>query len=480
MRPASKRFYLILFGLGLGASAALAQTPGTLTATGSLSTPRNYHTATLLTNGKVLIAGGYSYPPPFPVWASAELYDPSTRSFTATGGMTTPRYSHTATLLSNGKVLIAGGSSTVNGPGSLAGAELYDPGTGSFTATGGMTTSRTGHTATLLNNGKILIAGGNGQMGLLASAELYDPDTGSFTATGDMTTGRSWPAFTAALLANGNVLIAGGSADVFDPDTGVFTLTSATTNLDDSLFTATLLANGDVLLPLTDPSDLIGRGAEVYDPGTASITPTGNMTTGRGYNTATLLPDGSVLIAGRDAVHYGGSAELYKPDTGTFNAYGGMPTQSAEGHAATLLPDGTVLLSGGWVCCGYTIAAAEIYRPAVLDPAPVLFSLSGDGQGQGAVWNGGPGRIASADNPATAGDVLALYTTSLIEGGAIPPQVAVGGRLAEILFFGDAPGYPGYNQVNFRVPSGIAPGPAVSVRLTYLSRASNEVTIGVQ
>jgi hypothetical protein len=471
---------ILFWGVAGHAFIVMAQPPGTFAATGSLSTPRQYHTATLLTNGKVLIAGGFSYPPPFPVRASAELYDPSTGIFTATGAMTASRYNHTATLLSDGKVLIAGGSSIVNTSSSLASAELYDPATGSFTATGDMTMSRTGHTATLLNNGKTLIAGGNGQMGVLASAELYDPATGSFTATGGMTTGRSWPAFTATLLANGKVLVAGDSADVFDPDTGIFNLTSATTNLDDSLFTATLLANGNVLLPLTDPGNLIGKGAEVYDPGTAAIMPTGDMTTGRGYNTATLLPDRSVLIAGRDAIHYGGSAELYEPDTGMFNAYGGMPTQSAEGHASTLLPDGTVLLSGGWVCCGSTIATAQIYRPAVLDPAPVLFSLSGDGQGQGAVWNGATGQIASLDNPATAGEILSMYTTSLIEGGVIPPQVAIGGRLAEILFFGDAPGYPGYNQVNFRVPSGIAPGPAVSVRLTYLSRPSNAVTIGVQ
>ena len=100
--------------------------------------------------------------------------------------------------------------------------------------------------------------------------------------------------------------------------------------------------------------------------------------------------------------------------------------------------------------------------------------------GQGAIWHGDTGQLASADNPATAGQVLSMYTTSLIEGGVIPPQVALGGQAAEILFFGDAPGYPGYYQLNFRVPSGIMPGPTVPVRLTYLNRPSNEVTIGVR
>ena len=104
-------------------------------------------------------------------------------------------------------------------------------------------------------------------------------------------------------------------------------------------------------------------------------------------------------------------------------------------------------------------------------------ALSGDGR-TGAIWNGVTGQSASGGNPATAGDVLSLYTISLFEGGLVPPQVAIGSRLAEILFFGDAPGYPGYFQVNVRVPSSVAPGSAVPVRLTYLGRTSNAVTIG--
>jgi uncharacterized protein (TIGR03437 family) len=139
-----------------------------------------------------------------------------------------------------------------------------------------------------------------------------------------------------------------------------------------------------------------------------------------------------------------------------------------------------VLISGGFSIWPAPTASAEIYHPAVLVHAPVLFSLSGDGQGQGAIWHATTGQIASPDNPAIAGEALSMYTTSLVHGGMVPPQVAVGGGHAEIIFFGDAPGYPGYYQVNFRVPSGVAPGPAVSVRLTYLSRPSNEVTISVR
>jgi uncharacterized protein (TIGR03437 family) len=124
------------------------------------------------------------------------------------------------------------------------------------------------------------------------------------------------------------------------------------------------------------------------------------------------------------------------------------------------------------------VSAAELYTPAVLVPAPALFCLGGDGRGQGAIWHDITGEIASPGSPAVAGEVLSLYTTSLAERGVIAPRVAIGGRLAEVLFYGAAPGYPGYYQVNFRVPDGVAPGPAVPVRLTYLGRSSNEVTIG--
>jgi uncharacterized protein (TIGR03437 family) len=153
-------------------------------------------------------------------------------------------------------------------------------------------------------------------------------------------------------------------------------------------------------------------------------------------------------------------------------------------HTATLLPDGTVLLAGGrvpadrlnppWLCT----ATAEIYHPAVLTASPVLYSLPA--ATQGAIWHAATGQVASPNNPAVAGELLSMYTSNLIEGGMIPPQVAVGGRLAEVLYFGDAPGYPGYSQVNFRVPAGVASGPGVSVLLTYLGRPSNAVTIAVQ
>jgi hypothetical protein len=142
------------------------------------------------------------------------------------------------------------------------------------------------------------------------------------------------------------------------------------------------------------------------------------MTTQRGYSTATLLPDGRVLVDGRgnnEAYSGGGSSELYDPVSGTFTATVGMFPQSEDGHTATLLPDGTVLLAGGWICCGFSVANAEIYLPANPVPSPALYSLSGGTQG--AIWNPTTGLVASAQSPAAVGQVLSMYTSGLIEGG---------------------------------------------------------------
>jgi WD40 repeat protein len=461
----------------------MAQSPGTFTPTGDLTGPRRSHTATLLTNGKVLIAGGSTTN--LAALARAELYDPSTGTFAATGDMIAPRLYHTATLLPDGKVLIAGGESIVNADGALWSAELYDPATGTFKEAGNMTSARAGHTATLLNTGKVLIAGGfdspPGGCCSFASAELYDPSTGTFSATGSLTFGTAWDI--ATLLGNGRVLMEAGFAgdegvtELYDPGAGTFSLTGASGFRGLGATSATLLTNGKVLATLESSDDPADQ-AEVYDPSTGTSTATGKMTT-RGYSTATLLPDGKVLIAGEDfpGATGRGRAELYDPVTGTFSTNGDMVTRSRQGHTATLLPDGTVLLSGGSNSSA-VIASAEIYHPAVLFPSPVLFVVAGGAQG--AILHGATQQVVSPNNPAVAGEALEIYGTGLIDGSVIPPQVAIGGRMAEVLFFGRAPGYVGLNQINVRVPNGIVPGPAVSLRLNYLNRPSNEVTIGVQ
>lgn len=500
---------LLLFLIAAGhASMAFAQALGSFSATGNMTAPRFGHTATLLPGGKVLIAGGGS--------ATVELYDPSTGTFTATGATTVSENVGSATLLPDGRVLLIEATEVVDDPRAgtfldTGNAELYDPSTGSLSATGSMIDGQAGYTATLLTNGKVLITGGkHGETdccAIAANPELYDPSTGMFSLAGPYAdtgapsisatygAGSSGLAFTpATLLPDGKALISSESAaELYDPTSNAFSVTASMTAVGNWGGTfkptniygraATLLPNGKVLATGGDTGYYdTGYGpiatAELYDSLPGTFTATGNLNTARFSHAATLLPDGTVLITGGE---YGPTplAELYSPGTGAFFVAGNMNSGRAR-HQATLLDDGRVLITGGVFADAslQALASAELYTPLVLIPAPVLFSLSGDRQGQGAIWDAATGQVASATNPAVAGETLAMYTTSLL-GGVIPPQVSFGGRLAQVLYFG-ASGYPGYYQVNFLVPGGVAPGPAVPVRLTYLGRPSNEVSVAVQ
>src|SRR5438552_10413851 len=271
---------LVSFGVAGQAPMAMAQSPGRFAATGNLSTGRFSHTATLLPNGKVLTAGGvYSHPTIpidafFDVLASAELYDPSTGMFTPAGSMTKHRASHTATLLANGKVLIVGGAILTTGE-RPSSAELYDPATGTFTATGDTTTARLGgHTATLLKDGRVLIVGGSQDGG---SAEVYDPSTGTFAPTAN-TIGRH-PSGGTALLPGGQVFVVGGSqgAELYDPARESFVLAGGGAYPSEVPFTATLLISGkvlDILGYTCDDCGDLGGDAELYDPLTNTFTAT--------------------------------------------------------------------------------------------------------------------------------------------------------------------------------------------------------------
>jgi hypothetical protein len=442
-------------------------------------------------NGKVLVAGG-SKDFAGPV-AMAELYDPDKGIFTSAGNMTVPRTGHTATVLPDGKVLIAGGSvSTGQGMIPSSGAEIYDASTGTFSVTGKMISNHVCQQAILLGNGKVLITGGSvsGAVDLVPNAELYDPATGTFAATGTYVTDTHLYGFNtcqgsqSTLLPDGRVLIIfeSGGAEIYDATLGAFTRTGnpISASYNDGLPSATLLISGKVLVAGGANDIGFHTSAELYNPSTETFAATGNMMTGRALNTATLLPDGNVLMAGTYLFGSGSlaSAELYDPVTGTFTSTPAMTTTRSL-HTATVLSNGRVLIAGGSTF-GRLTPLAELYNPSVLVPSPKLISVLGGERQQGAIWHASTGEIALPGSPAVAGEILSMYTTSLVEGGLIPPQVAIGGRLAELLYFGAAPGYPGYNQVNFRVPSGVASGPAVPVRMTYISRPSNEVTIGVR
>ena len=328
--------------------------------TGNLNTARNRHTATLLQNGKVLVAGSYNESSDYSALNSAELYDPATGTWSITGNLNRVG-GDTATLLQNGKGLVVG----AGGYGSN-GAELYDPATGTWSSTGNLNIARYGYTATLLPNGKVLVAGGDNG----SSAELYDPAAGTWSITGSLNTARLYP--TATLLSDGKVLLAGGaynrsalnSAELYNPDTGVWSITGNLNTARDS-HTATLLLNGKVLV-----AEGSGNGAELYDPSTGTWSSTGNLNTTRLFwHTATLLPSGKVLVAGGWGVGYHeyialNRAELYDPTTGMWSDTGSLNT-GRTAHTMTLLHNGKVLVAGGLynVDDYETLNSAELYDP---------------------------------------------------------------------------------------------------------------------
>jgi hypothetical protein len=280
--------------------------------------------------------------------------------FRATGSMETARLAHTATLLNNGKVLVTGGLDGTGNPSNTA--ELFDPASETFAPTGSMQTPRVWHTATLLNNGKVLVTGG-GFAGS-ATAELFDPTSGSFTPTGSMHTARS--SHTATLLQDGKVLVTGGStatAELFDPASGTFALTGSTDTAR-TFQTATLLKDGKVLLAGGfGPDGTALATAELFDEASGTFAPTGSMATPRIAHTATLLNGGKVLLTGGlDATRSSGAtAELFNPADGSFSPTGSMATLR-QLHTATLLSDGTVLVAGGLNASG-SVVAAELFDP---------------------------------------------------------------------------------------------------------------------
>jgi N-acetylneuraminic acid mutarotase len=334
---------------------------------GDMSTPRMSQTATLLSNGKILIIGGDDGNGDSAL-ASAEIYDPADGSFTATANsMNEARYGHTATRLSNGKVLITGGKDVQDFE--MNSAEIYDPAYGTFTKIeGGMNVARYGHTATRLGDGRVLITGGSNGETTENSAEIYDPETGKFTLfESTMTTARSF--HTATLLSNGNVLIAGGgaagevtnSAEIFEHDSQTFSSIEVGMNDPRLSHTATKLSDGKVLITGGNIGEGYTWSADLFDPDNGTFASTAHMNTSRAYHTATLLSDGNVLIiGGADKSGFHSSAEIYS--AGSFRNTGSM-TIARGYNTATLLSDGRrVLITGGY-SGESTLGSAEIFWP---------------------------------------------------------------------------------------------------------------------
>lgn len=338
---------------------------GSLVPAAPMLEPRSGHTATLLSNGEVLIVGGMRRNQDF--YRSAELYNPKTGKFRPTGDMNLARVGHAAVLLHSGKVLIIGGWI---GHGCTDSAELYDPATGRFTLLPNRMTSVRGEPrATLLHDGNVLITGGadRDSPGGIASAEIFDAQTMSFRLISPMHVGRT--AHTSTLLQDGRVLIAGGrgekvnaSAELYDPKTQRFTVTG---NLITARYkhTAGLLADGRVLIAGgSDERDWSGNlaSAEIFDPKTGRFQSAPSLNDKR-----FKLPGEAVLLASGDLLIAGGSkeVELFDPMKGEFLIASGEMADARHFMTETLLKDGTVLLAGGYPNNDVATAQAWIYRP---------------------------------------------------------------------------------------------------------------------
>ena len=315
----------------------------------------------------------------FTVTASSPQGCSASQSYTLTVGRTPPalpatevtgqlaiaRVTHSATLLQNGKVLVVGEQSSD----SIGMAELYDPHTGTWSATGSLHHPRHFHNATLLTNGKVLVVGGVGSDAYLAGAELYDPQTGTWSETGSMSTKRFTPV--ATLLNDGRVLVAGGytdnsgdlrSAEIYNPTTESWS-TTGDMNAPRQAATSALLPDGRVLVAGGVRS--IGgenrlTSCEIFDPHTGTWTPTGSLHILRGHNATTLLLNGRVLIAGGSPDN---ATELYDPQTGTWSLTGSLSAPRYGWSTTTLLPDGRVLLAGGLSPGGQAMSQLEVFDP---------------------------------------------------------------------------------------------------------------------
>jgi N-acetylneuraminic acid mutarotase len=351
----------------------------TFALTGSLNTARYDHTATLLPSGEVLVTGGLGVNGNYTSLASAELYDPKKGRWTVTGSMSVGRTGFTATLLANGQVLVVGGSDYQIR--CYATAELYNPTTGQWTLTGSMSQPRCLQSATLLSNGDVLVSGGVNSLydysrPTVSGAEIYNPNTGTWTPTGSLNTSRADTA--TSLLQNGKVLTAGGynntgnnnpntyltSAEIYDPSTGQWSFTGSISGSVGLPATPVLLTNGDVL---------VANDAQFYDPNTGIWLATGPLPTLTGPPTkAATISNGNVLGTGcgcKSTKYYHCSgptnvAYLYSFAGNSWSQTGSM-NYARSSHTMTLLPSGEILVTGGFEGGAYrtVLSTAEFYTP---------------------------------------------------------------------------------------------------------------------
>ncbi|MBL8721949.1 MAG: hypothetical protein JNL79_38550 [Myxococcales bacterium] len=334
----------------------------TWTATGSMAEIRIGHTGTALVDGRVLVCGGEVGVPT--AASTTELYDPVKGTFSAGPAMTVGRSLHTATRLADGRVLVVGGRSTDDtATSTLSSAEIFDPKTGAFTATGSMASRRLDHAAVLLPSGRVLVTGGDDGTAFQSSAELFDPGTGVWSAAGTMAIERV--AHTATLVG-ATVVVVGGSngeplasVDLFDPSAGTW-----------SVGASMPVAHADHVALALDPTHLLvatgnatvtTAGAELLELG-KPWSPLAAAPNARSFGRALLLPNGTALVVcGRNAGGPIAAADAFDPRTKTWSSAGSLVIQR-ERCAAAALPGGRVLVTGGVSGLGYE-SSAEVYAP---------------------------------------------------------------------------------------------------------------------
>ena len=337
-------------------------------------TARQQHAATLLRDGHVLVAGGMGADERSTL--TAELYDPQSGNWAATGSMVTAISEPIALRLGDGRVLVMSHDGRE--------AQVYDPASGAWRATGNLLQPRSSFTTSLLTDGRVLVIGGSASDAALASAELYDPLSGSWTDAAPMSTPRM--SHTATVLADGRVLVVGGSTTT--PGAAAAAATNA---------------------PSTAESGVLAS-AELYDPTSNTWTATGALHLARALHAAAPLPDGRVVVLGgttfveptgeaydqasgnwviapraaswmtpsaivfRDGrvllVDSLGSLEFYDPDAPAA-WHGPMSSLHGSGASATLLADGRVLFAGGVVLSspgGYGLRSDHLASAHLLDP----------------------------------------------------------------------------------------------------------------
>jgi uncharacterized protein (TIGR03437 family) len=400
------------FGVGIPSPELYDPATGQWSVAGNMSTPRSRPVLVRLANGKVLSAGGTGD-------TSAEIYDPDTGAWSPTGSLSIGRQTSAGVLLADGRVLVTGGSASQI-------AELYDPASGAWSSAGTMTAVRSvgpiiQHTSTLLTDGRVLVVGGSDNNGALRSAELYDPATGNWTATGSLITPRF--NHTATLLPNGKVLVASGSrslgacpelpgtelAELYDPATGQWSAASSQ-NTPRALYSATLLPSGKVLVVGADNSSCFSlASSELYDPVTGNWSALGNLKAAYIPLQTVLLANGDVLVVGGN----GSGAELFDS--------GGLTSISAASLAAggALAPESIASAIGTNLALA-TEAAPPGSAPIQLAGAGVKVRDSAGMERLAPLFYVSPGQI---NYLVPSGTATGLATVTVTSGGS---SIAVG------------------------------------------------------